>query len=78
MTGPLIVEDPDEPHADTPDATVFLQDWFHDSSDTNFEFWAQNTRECVIGHDLLVPLNDTCFRLLISQDLFIHIQLPTV
>jgi hypothetical protein len=27
---------------------------------------------------LLVPLNDTCFRLLISQDLFIHIQLPTV
>lgn len=72
MTGPLIVEDPDEPHADTPDATVFLQDWFHDSSDTNFEFWAQNTGE------LVVPLNDTCFQLLISQDLSIHIQLPTV
>ena len=25
-----------------------------------------------------IPVNDTCFRLLISQDLFIHIQLPTV
>lgn len=32
MTGPLIVEDDDEPFADAPDRLVFIQDWYNQVS----------------------------------------------
>ena len=46
MTGPLIIEDDEEPYADVDDKVVFIQDWYHQNADSNFEFWAQNTGEC--------------------------------
>jgi len=48
MTGPLVIEDDEEPYADVPDKHVFIQDWFNQNSDTNYQFWAQNTApDCV-------------------------------
>ena len=43
MTGPLIIEDDQEPYADLPDKTLFIQDWYAQNSDNNFDFWGQNT-----------------------------------
>jgi len=43
MTGPLVIEDAEEPYADAPDRHVFIQDWSNQNSDSNFEFWGQNT-----------------------------------
>jgi len=42
MTGPLIIEDDEEPHADMTDRVVFIQDWYHENADSNFDFWGQN------------------------------------
>lgn len=42
MTGPLIIEDDTEPYAEVPDKLIFLQDWYAQNADSNFQFWGQN------------------------------------
>jgi FtsP/CotA-like multicopper oxidase with cupredoxin domain len=42
MTGPLIIEDDKEPFAELPDKVIFLQDWYAQNADNNFNFWGQN------------------------------------
>lgn len=67
MTGPLVIEDDEEAYADVPDRHVFIQDWSNQNSDSNFEFWSQNTpSECItFGGDyftgLLNPRRDINF-----------------
>ncbi len=52
MTGPLIVEDQDEPFADAPDRLVFIQDWYNQVS---LWFW----QEILCLNDCLHYLFDT-------------------
>ena len=47
MPGPLVVEDPKEPYADLPERHLFIQDWYNQNADSNFEFWGQNTCEYI-------------------------------